>query len=286
MNTSGESPSPAIPDHLLIIAGRGVYPLELAQCARKAGVSRISVIAFRGETERSISRYADQVWRIPLGRVTQFLDTASASGARQCVMAGQIAPHNLFTLRLDAAAIEILRSLPERNAHTIFGALVARLQAAGMSVQPASSFMQSAMPAPGLLSQRAPNAREAADILLGRRVAAATSGLEIGQTVVVKEGTVLAVEAFEGTDEAILRAGRVGGKGAVVVKTAKRGHDMRFDIPVIGRRTLSSIRRAHVTALAVEAGRTILLERSEILEEANRMGLAFVAYSHTSEETP
>ena len=118
---------------------------------------------------------------------------------------------------------------------------------------------------------------EKADIELGLKVAKTTSGLDIGQTVVIKRGTILAVEAFEGTDAAILRAGKLGGAGAVVVKVAKQGHDMRFDIPVIGEHTLKSLRRAGATAMAVEARRTILLDREEIVRLADRHGLCIVA---------
>ena len=148
-----------------------------------------------------------------------------------------------------------------------------------ITLLPAYRFMETEMPAVGLLSQRAPDEREQADIVLGARVAKTTSGLEIGQTVVVKEGTVLAVEGFEGTDETILRAGRLGGAGGVVVKVAKLGHDMRFDIPIIGTRTFKNLRKARISCLAVEAGRTILLEREKLVAEANRLGLAFTAFA-------
>ena len=133
------------------------------------------------------------------------------------------------------------------------------------------------MPAAGPIAGRAPTGDEWADIALGLRVAKTTSGIEIGQTVVLKQGTILAVEAFEGTDEAIGRGGRLGGPGVVVVKVAKRGHDMRFDIPVIGLRTLKSLRKARAAVLAVEARRTILLEREALVREAARQNLAIVA---------
>jgi UDP-2,3-diacylglucosamine hydrolase len=130
----------------------------------------------------------------------------------------------------------------------------------------------------GGAGRRAPSEREQADIRLGAKVAKVTSGLEIGQTVVVKDGTVLAVEGFEGTDETILRAGRLGGPGAVVVKVAKLGHDMRFDIPIIGLRTFKMLKKAKISCLAVEAKRTILLEREKLVAEADRLGIAFVAF--------
>ena len=140
------------------------------------------------------------------------------------------------------------------------------------------------MPAPGTLGRRAPDEREQADIRLGAKVAKITSGLEIGQTVVVKEGTVLAVEGFEGTDETILRAGRLGGPGAVVVKVAKLGHDMRFDIPIVGMRTFKMLKKAKISCLAVEAKRTILLEREKLAAEADRLGIAFAAFDAAATE--
>ena len=155
--------------------------------------------------------------------------------------------------------------------------MIESLSGVGIEFRPASLFMESAMPEPGTLTTREPDQREWLDVELGLKVAKTTSGLEIGQTVVIKEGTILAVEAFEGTDAAIQRAGKLGGPGGVVVKVAKSGHDMRFDIPVIGMRTLESLRKAGISTLALEARRTILLEREAILAEAARRGLAIVA---------
>ncbi|MBN1556737.1 MAG: LpxI family protein, partial [Lentisphaerae bacterium] len=155
----------------------------------------------------------------------------------------------------------------------------------GITLMPASMFMESHMPAAGLLSQRSPSAGQQKDIELGLRLAKATSALDIGQTVVVKQGTILAVEAFEGTDETLKRAGRLGGPGAVVVKTAKPGHDMRFDIPVIGLHTLTWLKRIKAAVLAVEAGRAILLEREKIIAAADAMQLALTVLDRPPGET-
>ena len=271
-------PAPAVPGRLLLIAGGGAYPRLLAESARAQGVGHLAVIAFRGETDPAVARLADEARWVAVGQMTTFLDAVRAAAVPDAVMAGQISPSSLFRLRPDRAMFDLLASLRERNAETIFGAVVAVLAREGVRMHPASRFMERTMPEPGPIARRMPDAREAADIDLGRRVAKATSGLEIGQTVVVKEGTVLAVEAFEGTDEAILRGGKLGGPGSVVVKTAKAGHDMRFDIPVIGLRTMKSLRKAGAATLAVEARRTILLEREALVAEADRMGLAFVAF--------
>ena len=264
------------PKEILIIAGKGAYPRLLAQSARTQGVSRIVAIAFRKETHPIIEKVADEVHWIYLGQFGKMLDAIEATGIKQAVMAGQITPTHLFNVRMDAKLLEVLRRLPERNAETIFGAVGDELKALGVDLLPASSFMQAHMPTAGLLSKRKPTETEMNDIRLGFHVAKTTSGLDIGQTVVVKEGTILAVEAFEGTDATILRAGKLGGKGAVLIKVAKPGHDMRFDIPVIGLRTLKSIRKAKIGAIAIEAGKAILLEREEIIQQVNKLDIAFI----------
>ena len=264
-------------DELGIIAGRGVYPRILAASAKQQGVRRVFAAAFRGETDRRICQVADEVSWVHLGSLGALLDAFKASGVRKAVMAGQIKPTHLFQLRMDCRMIDLLKRLRERNADTIFGALADEMASIGVELLPAYLFMESCMPAPGRLTRKAATQREQQDIELGLKVAKATSCLEIGHTVVVKEGTVLAVEAFEGTDKAILRAGRLGGRGAVVVKVAKKGHDMRFDIPVIGLRTLKTLRKAKISCVALEAGRTILLEREKVIAEADRMGLSMTA---------
>lgn len=272
------------PEALAIIAGKGAYPIELAKSARAQGVNRIYALAFKGETDRALARLVDRIEWIHVGQLGALLSGIQRCGARVAVMAGQITPTNLFRVRLDRPMIDLLGRLKERNAETIFGAVGAELAKIGVELAPASLFMESAMPAAGRLGSRAPSAEEEADIRLGLQVAKATSGLDIGQTVVVKRGTILAVEAFEGTDAAIRRAGELGGPGAVVVKVAKRGHDMRFDIPVIGLHTFKTLKKARVSALAVEAGRTILLERARLVAEADRLKLAFVALSAEEQE--
>lgn len=267
-----------IPETLGIIAGLGSYPWQLARSARAQGVRRIVAFAFKGETERIISKYADEVVWLRLGRISALLDAVQSRGIVHLVMAGQIKPTRLFSLRLDSRALQIMKTLKQRNAHTIFGAVISELQTVGAKLLPAYRFMETEMPPAALMSRRAPDERELADIRLGAKVAKTTSGLEIGQTVVVKEGTILAVEGFEGTDETILRAGRLGGPGAVVVKVAKLGHDMRFDIPVIGMQTFRILRKAKISCLAVEAGRTILLEREKLIAEADRLNIAFTGF--------
>ncbi len=267
----------SIPRELGIIAGKGVYPRLLADSARKQGVRRLFAVAFRKETDPVIEKYVDEVVWLHLGQLEAMLQAFRKSGVNQAVMAGQITPTRLFHLRPDRRALNLLNHLRARNAETIFGAVGEELKAAGVQLMPASLFMEHTMPEAGVLSARLPTEQEQADIELGLQVAKMTSGLDVGQTVVIKQGTILAVEAFEGTDETIARAGKLGGPGAVVVKVAKRGHDMRFDIPVVGEHTLKGLRKIKATALAVEARRTILLDREKIVERADRLGMCLVA---------
>lgn len=257
-----------------LIAGRGMYPIILARSARDQGVSRIEVVAFKGETSRAIEAHADAVHWLRVGQLEKLLTLVKQSGIKPFVMAGQIAPRNLFHARPDRRMLELLRALPAWNAHTIFGAVGDELRRVGAELMPAGLFMQCAMPAAGVLTARQPSAEEEKDVALGLKIARWSSYHEVGQTVAVKNGVVLAVEAFEGTDKAILRAGRLGGKGLVVVKLAKPGHDMRFDIPVIGMRTLKMLKKAGASVLALEAGRSIILETERVVQQADRQGLA------------
>jgi DUF1009 family protein len=268
-----------VPSTLAIIAGKGSYPLLLAQSARSQGVERLFAVAFRSETDPSIARFVDEVKWLPLGKLRAVLDALDGSGARHAVMAGQLTPTALFHVRLDAEALAVLKNLKERNAETIFGAVAARLAEIGIELMPAHAFMESNMAPPGQLGAAAPTEAQRSDIALGMKVAKASSELDVGQTVVVKEGIILAVEAFEGTNEAIKRAAHLGGPGIVVVKAAKTRHDMRFDIPVIGMRTMKLLRRLKASVLAVEVGRTILLDRDKLVREADAFGLCFMGVS-------
>ena len=266
-----------VPHSLLLIAGRHTYPLLFIQAARAAGVKRIEVVAFKGETNRAILPLADKIHWLHLGSMRAFLDTLASTGIHHCALVGQIAPRNLFQVRMDRLALEMYKALKVRNAHTIFGSIANAIEDLGMEVLPANCFMDKHTPPKGSLAQRTPTEQEWADIQLGLHLVKGTSAFEIGQTVAIKEGMIIAVEAFEGTNQTIRRAGRVGGAGTVIVKVPKIGHDMRFDIPVVGTKTLKIMKKAKASCLAVEAGKTILLEREKLIKIADRLGMAFVA---------
>ena len=265
-----------LPGHFLILAGRGSYPFVMARGAREAGVATLSILALRGAASRALKSRADAIHWIGVGEMERGLAWALERGATHMAMAGGVSPLALFTTRFDALSKTLLSGLAVKNAHTIFGRLAGHIEAAGIRVLPASVFMDAALPGPGVLTRRAPTPGEHSDIALGHQTAMGMCNLDIGQTLVVHRGMITAVEAFEGTNAAIRRAGKLV-RGGVAVKVAKDGHDMRFDIPVIGPRTIPVLRRAGVTALALQARRTILLERDETLRLADRANLAILA---------
>lgn len=267
----------AAPESLLVIAGWGLLPRLVLEGARAAGVRRLCVLGFRGSCPRSLRSLCDGFERIPLGSLDLFLARARAAGCPHAVLAGQIHPMSLLHARFDAAARAELAQMPVRNAHTAFGRVVARLAENGIETLPASPFLPGHLPEAGLLTHSAPDERIARDIRYGLDTARVVGDADIGQTVVVKDGMVMAVEAIEGTNAAIDRGARLAGRGAVVAKGAKAGHDMRFDIPVVGLRTMRLLRRRHVAALGLQAGRVILLEREALIDYADRYGIVIEA---------
>ncbi len=263
-------------ERLVVIAGSGSYPAGIVQGARRAGVSHIAVVALRGMASRATAALGDvSVW-FGVGEARATFDWIEEQGFDAGILAGQVTPLALFRTRFDDLARQWLSRLPVKNAHTIFGTITAELERRGVRVLPASCYMDEAVPGVGVLTRRAPDEREMRDIAFGHRVACDICGLDIGQTLLVKDGMILAVEAFEGTNAAIRRGGKLGGKGAVAVKVAKKGHDMRFDIPVVGAGTIAALRKAGVSAFAFQAGRLVMLERRDVVAAADRCGIAVV----------
>lgn len=263
-------------ESLGLIAGNRSLPLLLAKQARTAGVKRIVAVAVEGETDPALAALVDDIVWLKVGQLSKMIAAFTERGIRQCVMAGQIAPKNLFDLRPDLRAMGLLLRLKEKNAHTLFGAIADELQKDGVELIEATPWLQPLMPAHGF--HLGPKLTEAqrADVEFGGRIAKEVSRLEIGQLVVVKNGTVLAVEGFEGTDKCLARGGELAGKdgGAVAIKVAKLNHDMRFDIPCIGPQTLETCVQNGVAVLALEAGRTLLLEQERCQDLSRRHRLA------------
>ncbi|MGN0890285.1 MAG: LpxI family protein [Candidatus Spyradenecus sp.] len=265
-----------IPEELLIFAGRGEYPEAVLAGARAAGVKRILVAGVRGMASRKLLRAADEAVVFGVGELQRALDWLEQRRVAYLLLAGQITPAALFCTRFDALTRRIFAELPVKNAHTIFGRIIQEVESRGTQVVPASCFMGAHLPGVGVLTARAPDAREAQDIDFGHRAAMGVCALDIGQTLLVKEGMVLAVEAFEGTNATLRRGAKLGGRGAVMIKVAKAGHDMRFDIPVFGEHTLKLCRKCGISAVAFQAGRLVMLNRERIVDLANRAGISLI----------
>ena len=254
-----------------IIAGNGTYPFALAKAARAAGVGRLVVAAFENETKPALAELVDEIEWMRVGQLGRLVKTFSSRKVEHVIMAGQIAPGNLFDLRPDLKAFLILARLRERNAESIFGAIGDELAKAGVQLLPATTFMEEHLAGAGVFAGRPLARREEADVRFGFGIAKEVSRLDIGQTVVVKGGTVLALEGFDGTNATIARGGRLGKGGAVVVKVSKPNQDFRFDVPVIGPATLETAAAAQIRVIAVEAGRTLLMERERLMKMAEQL---------------
>ncbi|HLP78071.1 MAG TPA: UDP-2,3-diacylglucosamine diphosphatase LpxI [Candidatus Paceibacterota bacterium] len=255
-----------------IIAGNRTLPLLFAQQARSRGVKRLVAAAFEGETDPALASLVDEIVWLRVGQLSKMISVFTDRGITQCVMVGQIAPKNLFDLRPDLRAMALLLKLKQKNAHTIFGAIANELKKDGVELIEATPWLQPLMPAAGFHLGPKLSEDQREDVDFGFRIAKEISRLEIGQIAIVKRGTVLAVEGFEGTDKCLARGGELAGKdgGAVAVKVAKLNHDMRFDIPCIGLRTLEVCAASGISVLALEAGRTLLLEQEACERLANK----------------
>lgn len=264
------------PEKLGIIAGNGAYPLLLAQTARTEGVKKIVAAAFTNETDASLTGLVDEIEWLRVGQLSRLLNFFRGQKVRNVIMAGQIAPKNLFDLRPDWKALFLLAHLKRRNAESIFAAIADELKKIEIEMLPATTFLEKFLAASGLIAGPKLSRREEEDVAFGWGIAKEISRLDIGQTVVVKNGTVLAVEAFEGTNETLKRGGILGRKDAVMVKVAKPTQDMRFDIPVIGIETVRIAAEAGVRVIAVESGKTLLLEQSALVELAGRSNISIV----------
>jgi DUF1009 family protein len=265
---------------IALIAGQGLYPVLVAQAIRRAGVP-LKLIAFDEETRPDlIASFAEPDRRIILvGQLGRMLRALGQFGAGYAYMAGQIAPRRLFRgLHPDLKAGQILLSLKRRNAETIFGAIAAEIEKLGITLLDARSFLDDHLATAGIMTgRRFPIDREYLEH--GVHTAREVARLDIGQGVVVRKGTVLAVEAFEGTDEMLRRAGAFRTDQMLFVKTVKANQDYRFDVPVFGQRTLETMREAGIVAAAVEAGKVILLDRPAVLAQARSWGIHLLGFS-------
>jgi UDP-2,3-diacylglucosamine hydrolase len=263
-----------------LIAGNGRFPFLVLEGARSQGIE-MAVIALKEEASPELEKSAARVHWVSLGELSKAIDLMHKEGVTQAVMAGQVKHNKIFSsIRPDWKLAKLLFSLPRKSTDALIGAVARVLADEGIQLVDSTLFLKPLLPEPGVLTRRAPSEQEMADIAYGHSVARQIAGMDIGQTVVIAEQACVAVEAMEGTDETIARAARIaGGKPLVVVKVSKPGQDMRFDVPVVGLPTIEQMKSSRGTALAVDAGRTLLFDRPKLIELANAADIAIQAFA-------
>lgn len=262
-----------------LIAGSGRFPFLVLEGARSQGIE-MAVIALKEEASPELEKAARRVHWVSLGELSKTIDLMHQEGVTQAVMAGQVKHNKIFSsIRPDWKLAKLLFSLPRKNTDALIGAVARVLEDEGIRLVDSTLFLKPLLPEAGVLTRRAPNEHEAEDIAYGRSLAQQIAGMDIGQTVVIADRACVAVEAMEGTDEVVARAARIAaGKPLVVVKVSKPDQDMRFDVPVIGLPTIQQMRDASATALAVDAARTLLFDKKQLIELADAAGIAIQAF--------
>lgn len=260
-----------------IIAGNGSFPFLVLEGARIQGFEPL-VVAIKEEASPELSRRTGAIHWLSLGEVAKLLDLLGAEKVNRVLLAGQVKHVQLFSsIQPDAVARQAVDSLERRNTDALIGAFVRMLEGRGIQVEDSTLFLKPLLAEPGTLTRRVPNESELADIAYGREIAKKIAGLDLGQTLVVADRACVAVEAMEGTDATIERAATLSnGRRLVVVKVSKPDQDMRFDVPVVGRKTIQVMKRSNASALAVDAEKTLLFDRPHLVAEADEAGIAIV----------
>jgi DUF1009 family protein len=273
-----------------LIAGNGRFPFMVVAGARRAGVA-LSVAAIREETDPSIEDEVERLTWVGIGQLGKMINFFKGEGVEKAIMAGQVKHVQIFSRAVpDARMLRMLLRLPRRNTNSLIGAVAAELASEGIDLIDSTYFLQDYLPSPGSLTNRKPNAAERADVEYGLEIAREMSRLDLGQTIVVRGKACVAIEAMEGTDETIRRAGELLGGGGqtrkrlrltsgalTVLKLSKPDQDMRFDVPVIGVPTIETMIAAGATCLCISAGKTLMFDRDEMIALANKNKLAILA---------
>ncbi|MBI5415427.1 MAG: UDP-2,3-diacylglucosamine diphosphatase LpxI [Candidatus Omnitrophica bacterium] len=261
-----------------LIAGNGKLPFLFAREAGSRGY-RVVAAAIRGDTSFALKFLVGKLSWFSAGELKKLFTFFADEGVREVIMAGQVNPDNLFekNVAFDEEFRGLFDAVRDRKADTIFSAIAGKLQARGIRLLDSTFLLKEYLAPKGTLTKRGPTSRELDDIEFGKAIARDMGRLDVGQTVVVKEKAIVAIEAMEGTDRAILRGGRIAREGAVVVKMSKPSQDPRFDVPVIGPRTIRTMARARAGCIGIEAGKTILIDREQCVHLANQAGICIVA---------
>lgn len=260
-----------------LIAGNGKFPLLFAQKARKQNYT-VTAAAIKGDTSFLLPLFVDKCAWFKVGELKKLFRYFKESGVSQVMMAGQVNPHNLFDqdVAFDDEFSSLFQALKDRKADTIFTAVADRLKEHGLELVDSTFLLKEYLAPKGTLTSRGPSLGELDDLAFGGAIAKEMGGIDVGQTVVVKDKAIVAIEAMEGTDRTILRGGKIAQDGAVVVKMSKPGQDLRFDVPVIGPRTVKAMVKSKAKCLGIESGKTLIIDRDRCVKIANQSGICIV----------
>src|SRR5271170_4433109 len=263
-----------------LIAGNGDFPFLVLEGARSRGID-MAVIAIKEEASPELAQRAGRLHWVSLGELSRTIELLHQEGVEHAVMAGQVKHNKIFSsIRPDWKLAKLLLSLPVKSTDSLIGAVARVLQDEGIELVDSTKFLGALLPEAGVLTRRAPDEAEAADLAYGHSVARQIAALDLGQMVVVRDLACVAIEAMEGTDETIERAARIaGGQRLVVVKVSKPRQDMRFDVPVIGLKTIEVMRQSNATALAIDARKTLLFDRAALIQAADEAHIAIQAFA-------
>jgi DUF1009 family protein len=256
-----------------LIAGNGRFPFLAAAGARRAG-RRVVGLAIREEADPGLEAEVDEFHWVGLGQLGKAIDILRRAGVREAVMAGQVQHRKIFSdIVPDLKLVGVLARLALKNTDSLIGGVASALLREGITLLPSVAFLGDQLAEPGAMTGLELTKAQRGDVEYGETVARALAGMDLGQSVVVKERAAVALEAMEGTDEVIRRAGRLAGRGTVVVKVSKPGQDMRFDVPVVGAGTLDAMEEAGATVLAADAGCTLIIDKAAFLQRAEASGV-------------
>ncbi len=283
---SATMPIPIADGRIGVIAGNGRFPIIFADNARKMGL-QVSAVAHEGETDPELEQHVDRIHWVKIGQLNKLINAFKADGVRTVVMLGGIKKTHVYShARPDFRVLALATKLVLWKDDDILRALAAELERDGITICESTFGLEGILVTEGTLTSRQPTKKEWLDIRYGWDVAKETGRLDIGQCVVIKDRVVVAVEAVEGTDEAIKRGGALAKDGAVVVKRSKPQQDLRFDLPAVGPQTIEVMRSVKASVLAVEAGRSVMLDREQLIHRAEEAGISVIGLKREEESTP
>lgn len=261
-----------------MIAGNGRFPFLVAKEIKKHG-DRVIAVALKEEADKEIENFCDETIWLSVGKIQKIIDAFKDRNVDTAIMVGQVKHAKIYSaITMDLRALKIMTSLVNKKTDTILGAVVKEFEKDGITFLPSHIYLKHLLAQKGVIVGKKLNSDESKDAEFGFKMAKAIAGLDIGQTVVVKDKSVLAVESIEGTDECIKRAYSLGGENAIVVKVAKPNQDFRFDVPVIGTRTIDTLNDNKIRAMIIEADATLILDKEEVLEKAKKTNVTIIAY--------